>query len=457
MQTKELYSLDAEMSILGSVLIAPDDVEMLEDIFSQLKATDFGITKNAIIFSNMLSLFNKSIGLDLVTMSETLGRGGLIDSIGGLEYLVNLTSFTPSASNYKHYMSTIKDYSNIRKVKGLVDNLSKRIESGSNSSSLNSVVEGYLNDIVDDNSTSTVKHIGDSAKAELEAIKGRIAGTLDNFGLETGFKVLDEVLNGLQKSDLIVIGARPGVGKTALAVNILDHVANTDKKQALFFSLEMAEGQIVNRILSLSGRINNHDLKMGNIDINKVEKLIQRMEGGHLSIDDNSTNTVSQMSIKAKQHQRKHGLDLVVVDYLQFVQPDNRSGNKWVDIGEIAKGLKIMAKQLNVPVIALAQVNRNIDNEERMPRLSDLSDSAEIEKNADIVMFLHPDSKSRDSDPVKQIDLYISKFRNGAKRAVRMNYIGSQFRFEEIDKPKPKQVLQGAIVVDNATLPENWL
>ncbi len=457
MQTKELYSLEAEMSILGSILIAPDDVEMLEDIFSQLKATDFGVTKNAIIFSNMLSLFNKSIGLDFVTMSETLGRGGLIESIGGLEYLVNLTSFTPSASNYKHYMSTIKDYSNIRKVKGLVDNLNKRIESGSNSSSLNSVVESYLNDIVDDNSTSTVKHIGGSAKAELEAIKGRIAGTLDNFGLETGFKVLDEVLNGLQKSDLIVIGARPGVGKTALAVNILDHVANTNKKQALFFSLEMAEGQIVNRILSLSGKINNHDLKRGNIDIDKVEKLIQRMEDGNLSIDDNSTNTVSQMSIKAKQHQRKHGLDLVVVDYLQFVQPDNRSGNKWVDIGEIAKGLKIMAKQLNVPVIALAQVNRSIDNEERMPRLSDLSDSAEIEKNADIVMFLHPDSKSRDSDPVRQIDLYISKFRNGAKRAVRMNYIGSQFRFEEIDKPKPKQVLQGAIVVDNSTLPENWL
>lgn len=439
----QLANLDAEQSLLGCLLIDSGDCEATEEICSTLTVTDFYFDTNKKIFQIIKRLFDKGAKIDIVTVMETAQRQGDEQSI--IDQLILLANTVPSAANYQYYLKIVKDYANLRKTENICYLGEELVKSGKNSDSVISVMQDELNKITEGSLVAECKSIADAAENTFERIKKRANGQYDEFGLETGFKCLDRCLWGLQKSDLVIVAARAGVGKTAFALNVISHAGLEAKKKIAFFSLEMPKNQIVERLFSINTEISNSDLKAGRVTnkFKAVEQVKKNLQDSKIFIDDQSNNTVQSMLLKAKRLKRKEGLDLVVIDYLQFIKPQEKSGNRFQDVGEIARGLKSMARELNVPVIALCQLNRQLDNEDREPTLADLRESGEIENNADIVMFLN--RKSGRAEEVKYIDLIIGKFRNGALRTIRMTYKGDCFKFAEKEKAPKTKVEQIAL------------
>ena len=434
----KLNNDEAEQCILGCLLIDAGNFEATEEIMLSLTVQDFYFDINKKIFQVMKSLFDKGIKIDFVSVMDVIERQGYKDN-NMLQTLTAYTSIVPSAANYRYYLKIVKDYSNLRRTENICNLGNDLIKSGKNADSVISVLQDELTKVTEGSLTAECESISSSAEEVFGKIKKRANGEYDEFGLETGFKCLDRCLWGLQKSDLIIVAARPGVGKTAFALNVISHAGLANKKKVAFFSLEMPKNQIVERLFSINTEIPNSDLKAGRVTnkFKEVEKVKKDLQESKIFIDDQPNNTAQSMLLKAKRLKRKEGLDLVVIDYLQFIKPQEKSGNRVQDVGEIARGLKSMARELNVPVIALSQLNRQFDNEDREPTLADLRESGEIENNADIVMFLN--RKCGRVEEVKDIDLIIGKFRNGALRTIRMTYKGDCFKFTEKEKaPKTK-------------------
>ena len=433
----QINNVEAEQCILGCLLIDDGDCEATEEIMASLNIQDFYFENHQKIFQIMKSLFDKGIKIDFVSVFDLIGRQGYNDK-NLIEDLTYYTNIVPSAANYQYYLKIVKDYSNLRRTENICNLGHDLVKSGKNADSVIATLQDELTKVTEGSLVAECEPIADSTETTFERIKKRANGEFDEFGLETGFKCLDKCLWGLQKSDLVIIAARAGVGKTAFALNVISHSGLENKKKIAFFSLEMPKNQIVERLFSLNTEIPNFKLKAGILDnkFKQVEKVKSSLVESKIFIDDDSNNTVQSMTLKAKRLKRREGLDLIVVDYLQFIKPQEKSGNRFQDVGEIARGLKSMARELNVPVIALCQLNRQLDNEDREPTLADLRESGEIENNADIVMFLH--SKSGRAAELKDIDLIIGKFRNGALKTIRMTYKGDCFKFSEKEKYTPK-------------------
>lgn len=455
MQTK-LVNAEAEKSIIACPLISQTP-EMLDEIFSSLSTEDFFCTEYKTIFFAMQMLYNKGKVIDLVTLNETLERvKNDRDKTNYTQVLFDCCNLLPTTINYQSYISIVQEYSRLRKIEKITKQATTSLADLHNSRDVIQSLATELDNLELDK-TKKIVPMAEATQSELELINKKAQGEVDNFGLATGFPVLDSVLWGLYSGELVVVGARAGVGKTAFALNILDYVGNTLNKPCLFFSLEMPKNQIASRLLSITSGVSNTELREPQkLNSTKAKLLLQaehRIEEGKIYIDDTTDNTVQAMIVKARQLKRTQGLELVVVDYLQFVRPNKKSGNRFLDVGDIARELKVMARQLQVPVIALCQLNRALDNEERTPTMADLRESGEIENNADIIMFLH--SKSDKFEKVKDIDLILGKFRRGEMRAVRMQYKGDTYSFKELDKteqPKSKQI-ELTPLPDNADLP----
>lgn len=447
----QLNNLEAEQCILGCLLIDDGNFEATEEIMLNLTVQDFYFDINKKIFQVMKSLFNKGIKIDFVSVMDAIERQGYKDN-NLVQELTYYTNIVPSIANYKYYLKLVKDYSNLRSTENICSLGADLIKSGKKAEVVISILQEELTKVTEGSLIAECESISNSAEEVFEKIKKRANGEYDEFGLKTGFKCLDKCLWGLQKSDLIIVAARAGAGKTAFALNVISHAGLENKKKIAFFSLEMPRNQILERLFSINAEISNFDLKSGRVS-NKfkvIENVKKELLESKIFIDDNSNNTVQSMILKAKRLKRREGLDLIVVDYLQFIKPQEKSGNRFQDVGEIARGLKNMARELNVPVIALCQLNRQLDNEDREPTLADLRESGEIENNADIVMFLH--SKSGRAAETKEIDLIIGKFRNGALKTIRMTYQGSCFKFtekEKIPKQKVEQIELVPIQEDN--------
>ena len=440
----QISNIEAEKCILGCLLIDSGDYEVTEEIMTTLTIQDFYFEEHKKFFQIMKALFDKGIKIDIVSVSDLFERQG--EKIDYMSKLVEFSNIIPSNANYKHYLKLVKDYSNLRKTDNICKLGADLIKSGKNAEVVISVLQDELTKVTEGSLTAECEPISNSAEEVFEKIRRRANGQYDEFGLETGFKCLDKCLWGLQKSDLIIVAARAGVGKTAFALNVISHAGLENKKNIAFFSLEMPRNQILERLFSINTEISNFDLKAGRIS-NKfkvIEGVKKELTDSKIFIDDDSSNTVQSMTLKAKRLKRKEGLDLVIIDYLQFIKPQEKSGNRFQDVGEIARGLKSMARELNVPVIALCQLNRQLDNEDREPTLADLRESGEIENNADIVMFLN--SKSGRAAEVKDIDLIIGKFRNGALKTIRMTYQGNCFKFSEREKSQKQKVEQIELV-----------
>ena len=441
--TDELFNIEAEQSILGCILI---DNSIAEETMTTLTAKDFFKEPHKIIFNDMFEIFSSGSPIDFVTMIDAIEKKGHIESVGGIEYISHLTNYVPSTSNFRYYIDIVKEYRRLRDLKRASQSVLPLIENGKSASEIINKLEDDFDVIKSNGENGNVEKISGAVNDEMTRIQDAINGKFDSFGISTGFPVLDKILWGMRKSQMLVLGARAGVGKTAFALNIIDNVAVKQQgKNVLFFSIEMPKTEIIRRLYSIESQVDNYSIKSGKeIDkakFGRIKMAQEKLDKGNLWIDDTSSITVPLMQTKAMQLKRKQGLDLVVIDYLSLIQPTMRTGNKWLDIGEIARNLKLMARKLDVPVIVLAQLNRALDTAERRPTLADLSDSSEIEKNADVVLFLYDSESLKNmNEPVKNIDRIIAKNRNGEKKIVRMEYKGATFTFAEKDKSaKPKE------------------
>ncbi len=434
-------NIDAEKALLGSILIKSDS---LHEILESIRPESFYSDKHKIIFQSILDLYNKNEPIDLLTLSSILLNKKLLESIGGESYIAELSSSTPSAANIEYYGKIVSDKSVKRKLISAAEKISEiGFDEESETETSIDDAEREIFAIAQDLSSAEFHQMSDTARAAFERLEKLQDGSEKLRGIPTGYKTLDMKLNGFQPSDLIILAARPSVGKTSLALDFTRKIAVEHGKSVAFFSLEMSKEQLTDRLLSAEAKVDSWKLRTGNIseetDFTQLRDAMERLSAAKIFIDDNSYNNVLRMKSAARKLKRKHGLDLIVVDYLQLMAPVKTGPNSSSvqEVTEISRGLKQLAKELDVPVIALSQLSRNIEHrgDNAKPKLADLRDSGSIEQDADVVMFIHRD-KSEDAHKAREehTELIIEKHRNGQTGMINMYFDGAKTSFSEIDK-----------------------
>lgn len=433
------FSLIAEQSLLGSILVDPNSFNHIADIVS---ATDFYIEEHQRIFGAMHQLFLTNSQVDVVTLIDMLVTQGVYTKSGGEEYIRTIAEVVPNALNVKDYARIIKDKSILRQLIAVCDEVSDTAyaEQDSVAHILDSA-ENKIFAIAQGKDTKNFKHIreviGDvySHLHELTTNKEATQGT------STGFSGLDRVLAGMGKSDLILVGARPGMGKTSFCLNIASNVAAQTGKKVCIFSLEMSADQLVSRMISSEAMVDSYALRTGELtptDWENIAGATSRLAKCDILIDDTSGITVTGMKAKLR---RVDNLGLVVIDYLQLMQGESRNDNRVQEVAEISRAMKIMAKELMVPVICCAQLSRGPESRtDKKPMLSDLRDSGAIEQDADVVMFLYRDEYYKVNDgAVPNADaessiaeVIVAKNRHGSTNTVKMGWIGRYTKFRTI-------------------------
>ncbi len=427
------YNLEAEQAVLASAVM---NENALNSVMGSLTEDDFYVTAHKTLYNAVSALFSTGRPVDMVTVSGELGEK--LDSIGGISYLSKIMQGVYTTENLSHYISILRDKTTLRRL----------IEAGSEIVDM-SVKDEEETELILDKSEQLIfsisenigakgfSHIGEVVKstmALLEQLKKRNGKVT---GIPTGFSGLDEYTAGLQKSDLIVIAARPGMGKTSLALNIAETAAIRNKATTAIFSLEMSKEQLANRVLASEALIDLAKLRIGDIDQNDATKLAHSLKDivtAPIYIDDTPGITVSEIRAKCRRLKMEKGLNLVVIDYLQLMQSGKRESNRSIEIGEISRSLKIMAKELNLPVITLSQLNRASESEKRRPRISDLRESGAIEQDADLIMLLYnPASDEEGGEPSNIVECIVAKNRAGSTGTVKMAWRGEFTKFTDLD------------------------
>lgn len=433
-------SIEAEQAVLGSILIKPDALyEVVEYIFPEV----YYDTRHQIIFEAIQELFNHSSPIDLLTLSDKLKTTKQLEQVGNEDYLAHLATTVPSAANIEHYAQIVHS----RFIKRRLIQASEEIshlgydEAQETEYALDQA-EKSLFSISQSLGGSEFANMVELARDASERIMKLQDGGDKLRGVPTGFESIDRKLSGFQGGDLIILAARPSVGKTSLALDFVRKIAVNHGKSIAFFSLEMSKDQLIDRMLSAESRVDYWKMRTGTIkeqvDFGALQDAIGRLSEAKIHIDDNSYNNVLRMKSAARKLKRKHGLDLVVVDYLQLMAPVKTGPNVSVvqEITEISRGLKQLGKELNVPVIALSQLSRNIEHRgpDARPKLADLRDSGSIEQDADLVMFIHrPKQEEESAGRGAQTELIIEKHRNGATGTVELFFDAEKTTFHEVD------------------------
>ncbi len=430
------FSLITEQSLLGSVIIAP---ETFDDVVQIINASDFYISEHAEIFTAIKDLFVNSKDIDFVTLVDILVTKGVYTEAAASEYLNQLIHKGNNALNVKDYAKIIKDKSLLRQLIGACDEISdKAYSEEGDATRLVDYAESLVFDIAQGRDSKNFQHIRDVIADVYENLHKMETEGEAAQGTKTGFSGVDTVLAGMGNSDLILIGARPGMGKTSFALNIATNVAVQTKKAVCIFSLEMSAPQLVNRIISSEAMIDSTALRTGTLDPkqwNEIAKAATKLSGTEILIDDTTGVTVTAMKGKLR---RVKNLGLVVVDYLGLMQSDRKIDNRVNEVAEISRNLKIMAKELNVPVICCAQLSRGPEGRnDKRPMLSDLRDSGAIEQDADVVIFLYKDDyydrkEDTNSDEGSTAEVIIAKNRHGSVGTVKMGWIGRYTKFRTI-------------------------
>jgi replicative DNA helicase len=423
------HSIEAEQSCLGCLLL--DDSAVL-GIMAVLRESDFYVKSHKIIFESMREIYTANKPIDYVTLTDDLERKGTLESVGGIDYISTLTNIVPSAANYKHYVDIVKRDSMLRKLISCSQNIIDKAYDGTEEDVL-AFAEKSIFDIAEKEDSSNLEQINESLGAVLKKFEeiDKNAGAIR--GVSTGINGLDKITNGLQKSDLILLAARPGVGKTSLAMNIVNHAALAGKCSCAVFSLEMPKEQIAQRTLCSVSGVSMERALMGKLDSNDWKALWEgnkKLAGAKIYIDDSSLNTPTEILSKCRRLKREHGLDLIMIDYLQLMSSKTQSKdtNRQQEIANFTKALKATAKELQVPVILLSQLSRDVEKRQgdHKPQLSDLRESGAIEQDADIVMFIYDSAKYgelENSDGPNIRELIIAKHRNGALGSVKVKWI----------------------------------
>lgn len=434
------HSMDAEQAVLGGLMLDPQALEKIMDV---LAYTDFYRRDHQLIYKAINELAEKNKPFDAVTLGEWFEVHTLSEQVGGTSYLIELVQSTPSAANIRAYAEIVRDKSVLR---SLIDVGTQIAEDGFSPGAretpdLLAEAEQRVFRIADQSRTGKrdVVSLRDAMKEAFELLQQRYESQGTVTGLPTGFTDFDELTAGLQPSDLIVLAARPAMGKTTLALNMAEYAALKSKKAVIIFSMEMSASQLAFRLISSIGRINANRLKTGQLedeDWSRVTMAMKMLSESKIFIDDEPALSPAKLLSKARRIKREHDLGLVVVDYLQLMQVPGNSENRATEISEISRSLKALAKELNIPVIALSQLNRGLESRtDKRPVMSDLRESGAIEQDADIIMFIYRDDYyNKDSNDKGLAEILISKHRNGATGMLKLKFFGEYTRFDNLSR-----------------------
>ena len=436
------HSLEAEQALLGCMLM---DTVLQVEVSSFLKEEDFYAESHKYIFNAMESIIKANQPVDMVTLSDKLEKEGWLEQVGGIQYISELCNVLPSSANYQRYLDIVVRDSMLRKlIKGSAEIIEESKKSSDKVASL-AFAEKTIFDISNTADTSSMVKISSIIPDVMTKFDELSKDKSSYKGIKTQFRGLDSILNGLHGSDLLVLAARPAVGKTTLAMNIVGNVALQGYSCAVF-SLEMGKEQLAQRLIcSIAGVSMENALKgkMNKLEWLKIAKAKELLSDAKIFIDDSAAVTPQELLSKCRRLKRKSGLDLVMVDYIQLMSSGSRrkDDNRQQEITEISRNLKIMAKELNVPVIALSQLSRQVEARKGRPQLSDLRESGAIEQDADIVMFIHrpdinADEKSVSEGKVKQnvAEIIIAKHRNGPTGLVELYFKGECSKFVNLNR-----------------------
>ncbi len=445
MERREVpYSKEAEQSVLGSAFLSKD---ALTKICDDLNEDDFYLDSHKIIYSVLKDLHDEGIPVDITIVTDRLESSGDLAKIGNVDYLVEIANFVPTASNLEYYINIVHDKSVLRKLIEVSNEISAEsyVFDGPINNALDSA-ESKIFNIVNKRKTSEFRNIQDvvyKAQSDLEKLS---ENSNEITGVATGFYDLDKLTSGFHENELIIIAARPGMGKTAFALNIATNVAKNTKKNVAIFNFEMSAEQLVNRMLSSLGQINFSKFRNGNFDNDDWKKLgegVSILADTNIQIDDTAGSTISDIRSKCRRlASSKEGLAMVVIDYLQLINGTNKSNqnNRQQEVSDISRGLKMMAMELHVPVIALAQLSRAVEGRpDKRPLMSDLRESGSIEQDADMVGFLYRDdyyNKEAMNKDVSISEFIIGKNRNGPTKTIEFLFKGSTVTFANYEGNK---------------------
>ncbi|MBR3269920.1 replicative DNA helicase [Candidatus Saccharibacteria bacterium] len=433
----------AEKSLLGAIML---DENVLPEVITAVKPTDFYEENHQIIFEAMRNLYDAHKPIDLLTLTNELKSLKKLKQIGGAAYLTELSNFVPAASHAKAYADIVNKASTQRRlIKAGTEIINKAYEDGAEINELVGKAEQELFEVSDNVVRSDYRPMGELLDDAFERIENLQKNKGALRGLKTGFRDIDKKTAGFQKGDLIIVGARPAMGKTTFAQNLAYNIASINKKGVLFFSMEMAANEIIERMISDVSGVNNWNIRTGNVSDDEFAKIgdaMAEMNEIPIYIDDTSSMTIMELRNKARRAMHDHDIGIVIVDYLQLISGSDRyAGNRVQEVTEISRGLKILARELNIPVVALAQLSRNVTGRDNpRPVLSDLRESGSIEQDADLVMFLHrPDYYKQNDDNYEEThitELLIAKHRHGEVGKIELYFHPELLRFMSLDKTR---------------------
>ena len=446
------HNLDAEKAVLGALLTnGSNSGAVVDTVTSILKSEDFYRDAHRIIYDAILEIVHANKTADFITVGEELDRRKRLDAVGGLAYITSLANESVSY-NVEEHAKIISEKAQLRRLIDAGNKIVGMTYAGEDEPTaiLNKAEQMVLDVSGQTQSESSFAPIGEVVLSNLDKLNALQQHDGAITGVPTGFKDVDHIFNGLQKSDLILVAARPAMGKTAFTLNIAQNVTMLYDKTVAFFSLEMGKEQLVGRILSSVAGVSSEKLRRANMDPADWEKVIaaaDRMSKSKLFIDDTPGLTVQDMRSKLRRLKVEHGLDLVIVDYIQLMQGRNSgkgSENRQQEVSEISRNLKLIAREFNVPLIALSQLSRSVESRpDKRPVLSDLRESGSLEQDADIVIFLYRDKYyDENSEMGDKAEVLIRKHRNGAVGSVKLLFIGELTRFLDTvdeDRVGPEQ------------------
>jgi replicative DNA helicase len=433
------HNLEAEESLLGAMLLSRDAITAAVE--QHVETADFYKPAHGHVYEAIQSLHGQGEPADPVTVAEELRRADLLDLVGGRAKLLELQAGTPASANATHYARIVNELALLRRLIGVAGDIAEMgYDTPDDVTDTLDRAEALVFEVAERRVSDTMTGIRDALQDTLDNLEARYGDDSDLIGIPTGYTDLDRVLHGLQPENLVILAARPGMGKTALSLGIARNVATQTGRPVVFFSMEMGTLELTKRILAMEARVDATRLwtaKLSEPDWGKISHAVGRLAEAQLYIDDNPHCTVMEMRAKARRLRARFGdLGLVIVDYIQLMQSSStrRAENRQVEVSEISRGLKILARELGCPVIALSQLNRQLEyRQDKRPMLADLRESGGLEQDADVVMFIYRDEVyNPDSDDRGKAEVIIAKHRNGPTGKAELAFLPQRAEFENM-------------------------
>lgn len=435
-------SVESEQAVLASMLMSREAVVNVADMLTK---EDFYQTQYGVIFEAMVELYHEGTSIDLITLMERLKEKGVPESVYGIETIQELMSVVPTSANAKKYAEIVRDRANMRRVIKLAENAANECYTLKDSSAniLSNIENQVLEMTQNANNGDDIVPIREVVDNVLRNIREAAKQQGNVTGVPTGFLDLDDMLTGLHGSELILVAARPAMGKTAFVLNIAEYVILKTDVPVAIFNFEMNKEQLVQRMIAMESQVNSQNIRTGNLQDDQWLKLYESSNiigGTKLFIEDQSNVTIGDIRNKCRKLKQRHNVGLIIIDYLQLMSGNGRTDSRQQEVSEISRGLKVLAKELDVPIIALSQLSRAVEaRTDHRPMLSDLRESGSIEQDADVVMFIYREDKYKDDLPEEdknKAEIIIAKQRNGATGTVMLGWQGEYTKFVNLERSR---------------------